>query len=503
MSFRKYKNMEPHAKKDESYYLIGLDIGNDSTAIAYFNAATGKPETIDLSGGYGKPSIPTVIQYVSDTKEWVTGEYAVLNQGGGQTFTRLLERMGKNEYVDVGGRLVSLASVFAIFVKEVLLNIKNINPKAEIVGIMATVPAYFSDGQKTEYEKVFKLAGFEKELIGFASDRECVVAKHLYENEPKDEQILILDFGSRELRGGLYELSVSANETLCSCMSFYFDDSISMENIDREAYKLFESFLGKSLKSEYAEQMAGFHFQHKDMLFQKNIREKPLKLYFNFMYPPAEHILTHQMADRLIKPFERKIVAFVNDFFAKSATTQNEVAEVICVGGGFEMLWARELVIGLFQGGVNFQKSPKLVNAAGAGVLAAIHAGLWDYSFKLQDSQKFDVDFGLYDGVNFITLAHAGSFWWQKRVPVLIHVQKEVVGALELCFAKKNKAGEVDAIKNVVLEGLPARPKGVTCLKFTINFVSNTECVLEVSDQGFGELFPKEDYAMKFELRFD
>ena len=501
MNFKKYKNMEPDAKKDESFYLIGLDIGNDSTAIAYYNANTQKPESIDLSGGYGKPSIPTAIQYVSDTKEWVTGEYAILNQGGGIVFLRLLERMGKNEYVDVGGRLVSLASVFAIFVKEVLLNVRNINPKAEIVGIVATVPAYYSENQKTEFRKVFKLAGFDKELIGFASDRECVLAKYLHEKKPMDGKVLVLDFGSRELRGGLYKLENSGSETVCTCLSFYFDDSISMQAIDGEAYKLFESFLGKSLKSVYKEQMAGFHFQHKDMLFQKNIREKPLKLYFNFIYPPVEHTLTYQMADRLIKPFERKIIAFVSDFFEKSATGQNDVSEVICVGGGFEMLWAREVLGEIFPDKVGFAKSPKLVNAAGAGILAALHSGLWGYSLKLHDTQKFEMDYGLYDGTNFLSLVDAGSFWWQKRSAALVNICEEVAGVLEFSFSARSKSGEVNDIEKIVLSGLPVRPKGVTCLKFSVGFTSNSEAVLEVIDQGFGELFPREDYFRKFEVQ--
>ena len=499
MSFKKFKNLSATAKKDESYYLIGLDIGNNSTAIAYFNVASEQPESIDLSGGYGKPSIPTVVQYIPDTKEWVIGEVAVLNQGAGVVFFDLLKRMGNNEYVELGGRLISLASVFAIFVKEVLLSIKNINPKAEIVGIVCTVPAYFSEGQLSELKRVFKLAGYEKELIGFVSDRECVLAEYLHTREGADETVLVLDFGSRELRGGVYGISSSAGATLAACLSFYFDESVSMESLDGDVYKLFISFLEKTTRDEYKEELAGFHHQHKDMLFQKNIRERPLKLYFNFVYPPTQCVLNFSIADRLIKPYERKLVAFVKEVVEKSKASG--VDAVLCVGGGFEMLWAKEAVCKVFDKEiVRFAKNPKLVGAIGASVISAGYAGLLDNKLILEDTQKLDVDIGVYDGKNFFGLAERNSFWWQKHSPKLVLVHKEVTGAIELGLAKQTSDGSTKEIKHISLEGLPSRPKGVTCLEVGLSFSSSNYFELVVRDAGFGELFPKSDFEAKYIL---
>jgi len=184
VNWKKYKEMPSDAKQNEVYYIIGLDIGNDSSCMAFYNLSERVPETIDLSGGYGKPSVPTVMQYISETKEWVFGEYAILNRGVGTevTMSALMERLGRFDYIDVDGKAMSVANVLALFVKELLSNVKNINPKAEIVGIVAAVPAYFSEQAHEEFERVFKLAGYEKELIGFVPDRECVLA-HYYQGE--------------------------------------------------------------------------------------------------------------------------------------------------------------------------------------------------------------------------------------------------------------------------------------------------------------------------------
>ena len=496
MNFKKFKNLSLPAKKDETYYLIGLDIGNNSTAIAYFNAAADQPESLDLSGGYGKPSIPTVVQYIPDTKEWVVGEYAVLNQGAGVVFFDMLKRMGNNEYVELSGRLVSFASVFAVFVKEVLLSIKNINPKAEIVGIVCTVPAYFSEAQTSELKKVFKLAGYEKELIGFVSDRESVLAEYLFASENSGETVLVLDFGSRELRGGVYNLTKSK----AICKSFYFDESVSMESLDADVYNLFLSFLGASAKDEYKEELKGFHHQFKDVLFQKNIRERPLKLYFNFVYPPTECELTYSMADRLIRPYERRFTALVNEVVEKSQVPT--VDAVLCVGGGFEMLWAREAVCKIFdKEKVRFAKSSKLVGALGASVISAGRVGLLDNKFVLEDNQKLEFDIGISDGENFFELATRNSFWWQKFSKKLLRVHKEINGSLILSLAAQVSDATVEKLEDFTIEGLPSRPKGVTCLELGVSFLSSNNLELTVRDAGFGELFPKTDFEAKFQMQ--
>ena len=113
MHWKRYKALSLLEKRNESYYIIGLDIGNDSSGIAFYNLIENKAEAIDLSGGYGKPSIPTVMQYISETKEWVYGEYALLNRGAGTevTLTGLMDRLGRYEYVEIDHKLIRPAEV--------------------------------------------------------------------------------------------------------------------------------------------------------------------------------------------------------------------------------------------------------------------------------------------------------------------------------------------------------------------------------------------------------
>ena len=512
MNWKKYKTLDSAAKRDEAYYIIGLDVGNDSSAIAFYNVADNLPETIDLSGGYGKPSIPTVMQYVPETKEWVFGEYAILNKGVGTVFTSLTERLGRFDHIDVDGRSLSVASVLAMFVKELLGNVKNINPRAEIVGIVASVPAYFSEQAHEEFRKVFKLAGYEKELIALIPDRECVLA-HNYRTTPeKEEHALIIDLGSRELRGGLYRVNNDKDGVVATSVSSVFDDEISMNALNNDVSDLFESFLEKGAATEaiLREHLPAFTYQHKDILFQKNIRTKPLKLYYNFVYPPVQHTLANDRVEGLVKPYVQRFNKFINDVLEKNLYEKkiqpDRVDTVLCVGGGFDMLWAKEAVGGIFNkkdgdNKIKFFKNPKLITAEGAALIAAHRLGLTETNLTLEDKHQLTGDIGFADGDNFLTLVERNGFWWQKYPSKLILLNHPVDGDVDLHLEERTPDREGRKLATLHLNGLSKRPKGVTRLEVKLNFNTNEELIVNIKDQGFGELFPKTDYEREFAVK--
>jgi molecular chaperone DnaK (HSP70) len=504
MNWKKYRELPANEKQNEAYYIIGLDIGNDSSAVAFYNLAENTAESIDLSGGYGKSSIPTIMQYVAETKEWVFGEYAVLNGGVGTVYSSFLARMGRFDYLDVDGRSISVASVFALFVKEILGSVKSINPKAEIVGIAASIPAYFSAQAQEEFTRVFKLAGYEKELIALVPDRECVLAHHYRVPPESPETALILDLGNRELRGGLYDVSAEGGGINAVSMSSVFDNEVSMAALNHDVSELFKSFLKDGTADK--EQLLAFTHQHKDILFQKNIRMKPMKLYYNFVYPPVQHTLTNEHVSQLVEPYSKRFNQFMRDVLDKNLSERkvspSQVDTVLCVGGGFDMLWAKEAVSVVFSKKAKFYKNPKLINAEGAALIAARELRILDSSpLSLEDNHQLTNDIGLSDGDTFLTLVERNGFWWQKHSSKLILVKSAVDGNLDLQLAELTQNGEERDIFQIKLDGLPKRPKGVTRLEVGLDFKSNTELTLKVRDMGFGDMFPRTAYEKEFAVR--
>jgi len=585
MNWKQYKSLPPEKKQDETYYIIGLDIGSESSGIAFFNLLEGIPETIDLSGGYGKPSIPTVMQYIPETKEWVFGEYAILNQGAGTEITlkSLAQRLGSFDYIEVGRKDMSVASILGLFIKELLGNVRNINPKAEIVGIVAAIPEKLGQGGQEELTRAFKLAGYEKELIALVPSRECILANHYRNRLPQDEKVLLLDYGSREVRGGVYQVQTAVAQSdsprspssqdpnspnnqnpnkppiSAIAMSSLFNEKIGTSNIWTEVYGMFETHYHSAVGSkaeispksqqnhsdtaktsptppEHQQQLNAFTYQHKDILFQKNIRSKPAKLYYNFVYPPFQKEVTHADVGLLIKPYQQQFSRLISDTLEKNTGTRpiplQEIDAVLCVGGGFEMLWAREAVAAAFgqdknpmpskdhmynkshmydkghmydknhiYSKVQMYRNSKLATAEGAAFVAAVMLEACEgNTFKIEDTHQLIGDIGIRAGDVFLPLAERDTFWWQPHKPKLVLVNSKIDGELGLSIAQRTPKGE-QVIASHTLTGLPKRPKGTTRLEFGLDFKSNTRMILKVSDIGFGELFPKTGYKQELAIQ--
>jgi len=400
-------------------------------------------------------------------------------------------------------------------------NVRSINPNAEVVGIVASVPAYFSEQACEEFTHAFKLAGYEKELIALVPDRECVLA-HYYSTSPhSNEHALILDFGARELRGGLYQISNQSPKDgvmTATSVSSLFSDIIGTTKINNDISDFFAGFvfseLGKDRppsseqRLQIEEHISAFSYQHKDMLFQKNIRAKPVKLYFNFMYPPFQQTVSSEQVQALMRPYAAQFSNFIKNVFKKNIANKslapNDVDTVLCVGGGFEMLWAREAVAAMFsRAQVHFYKTPKMVTSEGAAIVAARMLGVHEEgdSLTLEDAHQLTYDIGLTDGHNFLPLVERNAFWWQNHVSKLILVNQPVTGELSLDLCARSNAGEMQGIVSITLSDLPHRPKGTTRLEVGISFASNKDAIITVCDKGFGALFPPTEYERRVEVR--
>ena len=518
MYWKKYKALPEKEKRQDNYYIVGLDIGNDSSGIAFYNVADKAPEMIDLSGGYGKPTIPTAMQYIVDTKEWVYGEYALQNNSAGKEITLkdLVERLGNSEYVDIDNKPVSIINLLGMYIKELMSNVKNINPKAEIAGIVASVPSYFSVHAREELKRAFKNAGYEKELIDLVSDRECVFGYHMgnLDKDYGNDRILLIDYGAREVRGGIYEpvSTTTTSERTLKSLSALFEDTIGTRMIEAQVKKLFTSYYEKNnpLQNDRSiqEQLATFTYQHKDILFQKPIRNKPAKLYFNFAYPPFQQVVTAEDADKLIAPFHKKFDKFILQVFEKTAgkVTPADIDRVVCVGGGFEMLWVKDALTSLFpQGKLHMFKNAKAVTAMGAAVVAAQLLGMTNYpAIVVEDRHQLAVDIGLkMENDSFIPLAECNSFWWQPHHSrsFIINAPVDAGEKVPIRILSRTPDGDVSILSDAKLEGLPKRPKGTTRLGVQLTFTSDSEGVATVLDYGFGELFPKSEFKQEIVVR--
>jgi len=248
----------------ENQFIVGIDLGREYSIIAYCDLTNGTPEIIDISGGYGKPYVPTAARYIPETDEWLFGEHAVLNVGIGQVFNGIaaLEKY----------RLVEM------FVEYLVGHCKHVNPNAEVVEVVRTVS---NDG-----------------LVNEASINNAV--KQLF-------------------------------------TKFYCEETGTK---------------ARKIPQEIKEQLVAFAYQNRDLLFAG---VQGVRLCYNFAYPPFQRVVTAAEVEMFIKPFRRKLM--------KRFKKVQKAGIVLCVGGGFEMPWAKQLAKEYFGEKAVFFNNPRGVAA--------------------------------------------------------------------------------------------------------------------------------------------
>jgi len=537
MSWKKNKLLFFEKYPDEACFVLGIDLGNSMSSISYFDLLRKDPVIIDISGGYGKQNFPSVIQYVHDSKEWVFGEYALLNANSKHDLklTNLMSKLGYKEYFDINGKPVSFVNIYSRYIKELIGNCKNLNPKAEVSGIVVSIPSYIKDEAFDELKQAFNLAGYEKLVISYTQDRECIFKRYFHKKELQKEKILLLDFGHNELRGGIYDVSVEkgtvgslpgrgfgGSHIDINCLSSVFDPDIGEGQIESLVRELVYGHLyentGKGQKDfsyEEKEQIVSFIYNYKDLIFQKQNDKKPLKLYYNFIYPPFSSSITKDQIDLMIKGFEEKFNVFISNLFRKSneKVRVQEIDSVICTGGGFEMHFARNICTEYFGSErVTFYKNSKGAISEGAAIIAAENLSLIEpRSISISDRKQINREIGIQIFQNnqykFHTMIEKNSFWWNSKKECFFIVNEEIKDDISIDVFERNTNLETEKITSLDLDNFSGRdssrierPKGVTRLKLTMAFLKHNLLNIIVEDAGFGDIFKKSGYKKEFQI---
>jgi len=489
------KNKEP----SESQFILGIDLGDSASTICYYDTVHKTPEIIDISGGYSRANTPTALQYTTNSGEWLFGEYAVLNDIAEEdiSFANILSKLGNNFHVQIGDELRPAAYILGRYIKELLKGLKNINPKAEIIGIVVSVSDYMTEAAKIELSEAFEEAGCAERIIGFVSHRECALAFHFHEQKISKENLLLVDFGGREFRAGIYEMSGGKTSAKANTASYFCDKELSAGAVDTHIKDKFIRIYNQSIDEPTADALSQIDilfYQNKDALFQRHIPKKGMRVFFNFVHPPFGYVFTKEDANEIITPFKLKTKTFFDDLFKRSSAELEfgDITTVLCTGGGFEMLWARELIEDLFPDSNIFtHKNPKAVNAHGAAIIAAASLGLEaGKPVEVEDSLQIKKDIGIIieqsDEKQFLPIIERGSFWWQANKSVKLIVRDFIGEEFKMKLHERDEEGYMKDIGSVLLRGLPLSID-IMRISLELSYVEYGILKARIEEEGFGK----------------
>ena len=390
MNWKDYKEeIYKNGTLEDDWYILGVDLGTTNTILSYMTKHTKEPVIVDISGGFGKIPMPSVVQYRDDDNEWVVGEeaYRTMLLYPNTTVRSAKRHMGTNTKFQMGDLSFTPEQLSAKILKELIDHIYSLNPNAEIAGIVISVPYDFDDNAKKSTVEAVRIAGFENKLISLIEEPKAA-ALALTRHQPinEGENILIFDFG-----GGTLDLTIfrvtekTKNMTSLKVISqggaANHGGDIMDEVILKKFYEIIENKTGTTSDEISLENKLDLSEKAKDTK-ERLSKVKTHKVPFTFLHSPFMEPIKREEFNELIEPFIEKTKRIVekalNEAYA-GKLLPSEISRVVLEGGSCEMPWVRDMLKEIFGPEILYtSNSPALDISIGACYFAAIKMGLTD-----------------------------------------------------------------------------------------------------------------------------
>ncbi|MDR2183710.1 MAG: Hsp70 family protein [Clostridiales bacterium] len=535
MNWEEYrKEIEAKGAVPEDWYILGIDLGTTNSVISYWDDGAKKPESIDTSNGFGKIPMPSVAQYRPEDEgegEWVVGEEAHRSfKIYPETTIRSIKRkMGTNETVEVGGEKYLPEEISAKILRELVDYCASLNPKAEIAGLVVSVPYDFDDAAKKATMRACEIAGLADKLICLMEEPKAAALAYNFRRElAQDEKILVFDFGGGTLDITLFHVvEKTEGKIVLQVISEGGEAHHGGDNIDdmilARCLALIKDKIGQDAKDIPPENSAELILRSREAK-ERLSGVKSFRIPFTFCIPPFVEQITRDQFEELISDFIEKTRKLVQKALREAytgAVYPDSIDRVLLEGGSSQMPWVKDMFIEIFndESKIYTSERPALDISLGATYYAAMKMGLLSSpdmeAQGLGVNVEFEVtvphDIGLEiqggRGKQFFPMIRRGTPYAlakKNHVFTLSGALPEDMTQLDLRILeridKDDKLEDCKLIGEVAIRGLPGRPSGKTRLKVTLLVEEEGGLVKgAVEDMGFGEEFAASGYNETFD----
>ncbi|NLP45738.1 MAG: Hsp70 family protein [Epulopiscium sp.] len=534
MTWEEYKKqIEDQGDLPEEWYILGIDLGTTNSVISYWDNRNKRPEAIDISNGFGKVPLPSVVQYRSGAEgekgEWVIGEeaYRSMKIYPETTIRSIKRKMGTNETINLGGKEYLPEEISAKILQELISHCQNINPKAEIIGCVVSVPYDFDDSAKKATVRACELAGLKEKLICLIEEPKAAALAYNFRHQlNQDEKIMVFDFGGGTLDITIFHV-VEKNDKKIKLQviseggeAYHGGDNIDETIID-QCYNYIQNKTGQVKEEITKENQAELIMRAKETK-ERLSGVKAFRIPFTFCIPPfVEQVTREQMEDWIHDFIEttRKLVLKALREAYTGALVATDIDRVLLEGGSSQMPWVKDMLIGIFneENKIYTSERPALDISLGATYYAAMKMGLLTHPDM--DTEKVDVEFEVtvpHDIGLEVDHGHRKSFFTMIRrgtpytlakkshIFTLAGTDPQDMTTLELKILERiDKEDTIEHCKligEVHIKGLPERPSGKTKLQVTLLVEEEGGLVKgSVEDLGFSDLYPPSGFKETFD----
>lgn len=331
-------------------YIVGIDLGSQSTSVGYLNQSTLEPVVLDTSGGYKEGAIPTVMQYIPEEDSWLIGYNAKENLDMEEAvyLDHLLTYVEKRQTASVCGKTYTPGQLIAIYLRTLLENFRHINPNASIIGLVISI-------SESGYEQLNACIDVLKQETGVddlkvITDQQAI-GRFLYKyhhldsknskdnkNHLDDKVLHVLDYGYRAMKHYEVTRHPGTEDIQLIMKEVGYHDNIGCLRIEQMIRDLLIDRYRNHQQLEVIEpavymQIDGMLFQYYIWFFQKLREKKPLSIFYNFVYPPFKTKIS-------VEDMEKSIAMMI-DAYEEIVHPIIETGRFFLMGNGFRMPWTK------------------------------------------------------------------------------------------------------------------------------------------------------------------
>lgn len=532
MNWENYKELiKETGNIEEDWYILGIDLGTTNSVVSYFNNRMHQPEPIDISNGFGKIPMPSIVQHRREEgfdDEWVIGEeaYHTLKIYPETTIMSIKRQMGTKESVELGGERYLPEEISSMILKALLAHVKELNPKMVLAGVVVSVPYDFDDAAKKATMKACHLAGLTDSLICLIEEPMAAALAYNFRHDlQEDEKVMVFDFGGGTLDITVFHVAAKTNEAIhLKVISEGGEAYHGGDNVDDLLYgqmlKWMEEKSGQS-RSEMTKESIAELTQRARETKERLSGVMKYRIPYTFCVPPFVMPMTRATFEALITDFRVKTMNLVKETLLQGYGGEikpEEITRILLEGGSSRMPWVKAMLTEIFEDDDKIYSSeqPALDISIGATYYAAMKIGLLK-SRDMQTMDKevhfevpvphdigFEIDYS--KEKRFYSMIKRGTPYPLAKKSMVFTLSgdtDEDMTTLELKILERIKKDDLlegcKLIGEVKVEGLPRRPSGRTKLQVTL-LIDEMGGIVKgyIEDLGFGTEYAASGFIKEF-----